>query len=97
MAVDVAQIKRRYEALKTERSGWDSAWSSLAELFLPCRWSSDSDETAHKSPRLNGRLVNSTGVLAMRTLAAGMQGGMIQARPEEQGRGGAVGTQPVAG
>lgn len=76
MAVDVAQIKRRYEALKTERSGWDSAWSSLAELFLPCRWSSDSDETAHKSPRLNGRLVNSTGVLAMRTLAAGMQGGM---------------------
>lgn len=76
MAVDVAQLKRRYEALRTERSGWDTAWASLAELFLPCRWRSDSDDTAHKSPELNGRLVNSAGVLAMRTLAAGMQGGM---------------------
>lgn len=76
MAADIAQITRRYEALKTERSGWDTAWASLAELFLPCRWRSDSDETAHKSPKLNGRLVNSAGVLAMRTLAAGMQGGM---------------------
>lgn len=76
MAIDIAQVKRRYDALKNERSGWDTAWASLAELFLPCSYRSDTDETAHKSPQLNGRLVNSTGVLAMRTLAAGMQGGM---------------------
>ena len=76
MAVDVNELARRYEALRTERSGWDAAWRSLAELFLPCRWRSDTDTTAHQSPKLNGRLVNSAGVLAMRTLAAGMQGGM---------------------
>ncbi|MDY6233299.1 MAG: portal protein, partial [Desulfovibrio sp.] len=76
MAVDVNELARRYEALRTERSGWDTAWRSLAELFLPCRWRSDTDTTAHQSPKLNGRLVNSAGVLAMRTLAAGMQGGM---------------------
>lgn len=74
--MDVNELARRYAALKSERSGWDTAWRSLAELFLPCRWRSDDDRTAHAQPRLNGRLVNSTGVLAMRTLAAGMQGGM---------------------
>lgn len=76
MPVDVGKLQRRYEELKTERSGWDTAWSSLAELFLPTRWRSDTDETDYKKPKLNGRLVNSAGVLAMRTLAAGMQGGM---------------------
>ena len=76
MALDVLSIQRRYEALRGERSGWDTAWASLSELFLPCRWRSDSDDTAHKRPKLNDRLVNSAGVLAMRTLAAGMQGGM---------------------
>jgi len=76
MAADVKRLARRYERLRAERSGWDSAWAALAELFLPCRWRSDTDTTAHKSPKINGRLVNSAGVLAMRTLAAGMQGGM---------------------
>lgn len=76
MALDVNRLSRRYEALRSERSGWDTAWQSLAELFLPCRYRHDTDTTAHKQPKLNGRLVNSCGVLAMRTLAAGMQGGM---------------------
>ena len=66
MALDVLSIRRRYEALRGERSGWDTAWASLSELFLPCRWRSDSDDTAHKRPKLNDRLVNSAGVLAMR-------------------------------
>ncbi len=80
MTLDARRARRRYEALKNERSGWDAAWSSLAELFLPCRWRAD--ETARDTPRLNGRLVNSAGVLAMRALAAGMQGGMTSpARP----------------
>lgn len=76
MAADINALTRRYEALRTERGGWDTAWKTLAELFLPCRWRSDTDETAHQSPKLNSRLVNSAGVLALRTLAAGMQGGM---------------------
>lgn len=76
MAVDINALTRRYEALRLERSGWDTAWQTLAELFMPCRWRSDTDTTAHQSPKLNGRLVNSVGVLALRTLSAGMQGGM---------------------
>ena len=76
MAVNVNELQVRYEQLKKERAGWDTAWQGLAELFLPTRWRSDADSSAHQSPKINGRLVNSTGVLAMRTLAAGMQGGM---------------------
>lgn len=76
MAVDVQRLQTRYEHLRNERSGWDTAYTGLAELFLPTRHRSDSDESGHKQPKLNGKLMNSTGVLAMRTLAAGMQGGM---------------------
>lgn len=76
MPADVQRLQRRYVQLKTERSSWDTAWRSLAELFLPYGWRSDSEQDAHKAPRLNTRLLNSAGVLAMRTLAAGMQGGM---------------------
>jgi hypothetical protein len=76
MAVDVNYLQRRYATLKNERSGWDTSWQQLAELFCPTRWRSDTDTTSHQRPKINGRLVNSVGVLAMRTLAAGMQGGM---------------------
>ena len=76
MALDVLKLQARYEALRSERSGWESAWADLAELFSPTRWRSDTDDTAHKRPVINGRLVDSTGVRAMRTLAAGLQGGM---------------------
>ena len=75
MAVDVQRLFARYEQLRNERSGWDVAWQGLAELFQPTRWRSDSDTSAHKQPKLNSKLVNSCGVLAMRTLAAGMMGG----------------------
>ena len=76
MSLDVHKLQARYESLKAERSGWDSAWADLAELFSPTRWRSDTDETSHKRPVINGRLVDSTGVRAMRTLSAGLQGGM---------------------
>lgn len=66
----------RYEQLRSDRSRWDGAWKSLSELFLPDRYRSDTDTTAWQAPKVQSRLVNSAGVLAMRTLAAGMQGGM---------------------
>lgn len=76
MALDVHKLDKRYDVLKQERSSWDVAWAELAELFLPTRWRSDTDETAHKRPKLNARLVDSTGILAMRDLASGLHGGM---------------------
>lgn len=86
MAVDAKKLLARYRMLREERQSWDGAWRELAELFLPTRWQSG-DETGWgaggspggygtDAPYLNERLVNSAGVLAMRTMAAGLQGGM---------------------
>ena len=80
---DVRELDRRYRALLRRRAPWDTAWQSLADHFLPtrCRLHSQGEEAA-ESPMLNRNLVDATGILAMRTLAAGLQGGMTSpARP----------------
>ena len=80
---DVLALSRRYESLLRRRSPWDSAWQSLADHFLPtrCRLNPQAD-AAEEGPMLNRGLVDATGILAMRTLAAGLQGGLTSpARP----------------
>lgn len=83
MAVDVHALNRRYQSLRDERSPWDSAYADLALHFSPTKYRSDASSDTPRNPQiLNSRLVDSTGVLDMRTLAAGMQGGMTSpARP----------------
>ena len=76
-------LVRRYQALLRRRAPWDTAWQSLADHFLPtrCRLQPEAD-AAEQGPLLNRRLVDATGILAMRTLAAGLQGGLTSpARP----------------
>ncbi|SDF40947.1 Bacteriophage head to tail connecting protein [Desulfovibrio legallii] len=80
---DLQALARRHQALLRRRAPWDAAWQSLADHFLPtrCRLRSQAD-AAEQGPLLNRRLVDATGVLAMRTLAAGLQGGLTSpARP----------------
>lgn len=97
MAVNIDRLNRRYQALRSERSPWDAAWRELAEHFLPTKFRADSVCGTHKPEILNKKIVDTTGILDMRTLAAGMQGGMtspvrpwfrltLEVRP--QGRGG---------
>lgn len=75
--MDLNRLNARWQALRSERSGWESAWRDLALHFLPMGWRYDRDSQAGKKPViLNNKLVNSVGVLDMRTLAAGLQGGM---------------------
>ena len=80
---DVQALSRRYDSLLRRRAPWDSAWQSLADHFLPtrCRLNPQAD-AAEEGPMLNRGLVDATGILAMRTLAAGLQGGLTSpARP----------------
>ena len=80
---DVLALSRRYDSLLRRRAPWDSAWQSLADHFLPtrCRLTPQAD-AAEEGPMLNRGLVDATGILAMRTLAAGLQGGLTSpARP----------------
>jgi len=82
MAVDIERLNVRYEALRSERSAYDAAWRDLAEHFLPTRFKVDTDTSAPKPEILNRKVVDSTGIIDMGTLAAGMQGGMSSpARP----------------
>lgn len=81
---DITDLARRHEALLDLRRPWDAAWKDLAAHFLPTRFrdvGQGQDET--RNPKLlNDKLVDSTGVLAMRTMAAGLHGGMTSpARP----------------
>lgn len=75
--MDLTRLQARWQSLRSERSGWESAWRDLALHFLPMGWRHDADSQGGKRPLiLNNRLLNSVGVLDMRVLAAGLQGGM---------------------
>lgn len=76
-------LRRRLEALETERKkGWESHWRDLAFNFMPRRsrfldageWTNDGEVKNH--------LEDDIGILALRTLASGMQSGLTSpARP----------------
>jgi len=77
MAANAQKLYQRYEELRLERSGFIDVWKEISRLFCPGRYRDDTSTDYHLTPySLDSRLVNSTGVLALRSLAAGMHGGM---------------------
>jgi len=76
MSIDIDKLAHRYEELRSERANWESTWRECAELFNPGRYRDDTETNAHRIPLVNPKLVNSKGILAMRSMASGMQGGM---------------------
>ncbi|MEG2173676.1 MAG: portal protein [Desulfovibrionaceae bacterium] len=81
---DVTRLSARFSQLIQERRYLDTAWLSLAEHFLPTRYTSIGEAQRHRTKEvlLNDKIVDATGIHAMRTLAAGLQGGMTSpARP----------------
>lgn len=85
LAAEVARLSRRHRELLRRRAPWEGAWRSVAEHFLPTRFRLAQDNGANgeeRGPMLNSRLVDATGILALRVLAAGLQGGLTSpARP----------------
>lgn len=74
-------VSRRAKLLQ-ERVLWEHDWKILAKHFLPrkCRLETEGDQT--NKGGLRGGVLDSTGILAMRDLAAGLHGGMTSpARP----------------
>lgn len=73
----------RLNQLRTERYSWWLAWRELADYVIPRRykWLISPNQGNRGSP-INQRIVDSTGTLAVRTLAAGMMSGITSpARP----------------
>jgi len=81
---DIKHLAGRFSELLQERKNLDYAWAALADHFLPMRYHNIGDDLRiiENNSMLNSKLVDSTGIYAMRTLASGMQGGMTSpARP----------------
>lgn len=75
------RFEKRLKELKTERSGWESAWRDISDWIQPWR-SRFTVSDANQGTRRNTKLVNSTPYLASRTLASGMMAGVTSpARP----------------
>lgn len=81
--MDVKELVNRREALTKERRTWEADWKMLAQHFLPRKMRSlELDGTVTNRGGLRTDILNNTGVLSMRDLAAGMHGGMTSpARP----------------
>ena len=77
------QLERRMGALDRERQSWFQHWRELSDNILPRRgqflsFAGQSD----RGRKLNGKMLDSTGTLAARTLASGLMSGVTSpARP----------------
>ncbi len=82
MTGSTTDLASRRESLLSERATWEQDWKLLAKHFLPrkCRLEKGRSETNQGG--LRGGVLDSTGILSMRDLAAGLHGGMTSpARP----------------
>ncbi len=80
----LSRLQQRFAVMLEARQSYEAAWEDLADHFLPTRYRNvgKNPDSWRKMPMLNDKLVDATGILAMRTLAAGLQGGMTSpARP----------------
>ena len=68
-------LDRRLGALKSERSGWESHWQTLADYLLPRRLRLTRD-ARNPGGNINARIVDNTGTIALRTLASGLMAGV---------------------
>lgn len=74
-------VQRRWGALKTERSGWMTQYQELNRVLFPRAGRFSTSDTNKAGDRFNN-IYDRTGTGALRTLAAGMMGGMTSpARP----------------
>ncbi len=72
----IYEIQVLYEDLKKKRSSWLSYWQLLAENFDARGFKDAEKQSEAEEILVNKKLLNTSPVIAARTLAAGMQGGM---------------------
>ena len=75
--------ERRMGALDRERQSWFQHWRELSDNILPRRGQFlSSPGQSDRGRKLNGKMLDSTGTLAARTLASGLMSGVTSpARP----------------
>jgi hypothetical protein len=75
--------ERRLTALDRERASWFAHWRELSEYILPRRGSFiGATARSNRGAKQNGKLLDSTAMLAARTMASGLMAGVTSpARP----------------
>ena len=81
MKIDAAlhkDLRNVFKTLETQRSQWTQLWLELSKLYMPKRYSSlyKKGESNRRASLRNSSILDSTGTLASRTLAAGMMNGI---------------------
>ncbi len=72
---------RRWAALKSERSSWDSHWREISDYLLP-RSGRFFTSDRNRGEKRHNNILDNTGTRSLRILAAGMMAGMTSpARP----------------
>lgn len=74
---DLAQrIRRRYSALKTERSGMFEVWQEISDYVYPFRGRYSVTDRNLKNRKHSSKILDSTPLRSQRTLSAGLMSGM---------------------
>jgi hypothetical protein len=80
-AIQRKELGQRFAALKSERSPWDRQWKDIAKHMRPYGFRIDRSE-ANRGDKKGADIINSTPLVAARTLAGGMLTGITSpARP----------------
>lgn len=81
---DIKRLHARYQKLKQDRTEWDQTWRDIQDFLLPRkgRFLSRGDRPDQDAGKTSPKIVDATATRALRTLSAGMQGGLTSpARP----------------
>lgn len=75
------RLLKRWQALKTERSSWETRWRDISDFQRPGSLRLNASDT-NKGGRRDQHIIDNTALFAQRTLAAGMMAGVTSpARP----------------
>jgi hypothetical protein len=77
-----SKVLKRYVTLENDRSSWRSHWMELSDYLIPRRGRFLFTSQDDRGKKRGGKIIDSTGTQALRTMAAGMMSGMTSpARP----------------
>jgi len=72
MAVDIDELKKRYDCLYQERSNWDALWQEIADYMVPWRNAINTSKTPGQ--KLTDRIFDSTAPQALTTASSAVHG-----------------------
>ena len=77
-----SSVLKRYVKLENDRSSWRNHWMEISDYTLPRRGRFLFQTQDDRGKKRTGKIIDNTGTMAVRTLAAGMMSGMTNpARP----------------